>query len=395
MRTPLAFCLCLVLPAAAAAGDGAGAKTTYQTQAVTRGPAQVVIRGTGQLQPEDLVDVGAQVAGVISKLGTDPDNPKKKIDFNSVVKKDTILAQIDPTLYQVEVEKAQANLARARAELNVSKARFDQAQRAWDRVRAAGKAVSAADLDAARSNFEVARANLDVGKVAVLQAETVLRNAEINLSYTTIRAPVDGVVIDRRANVGQSVSAALNAPSLFVIATDLRKLQIWVSVAEADVVHITRGQAVTFTVPAYPEQTFKARVALDQPRLNAVMTRNVVTYIVVLETDNPNRKLLPFMTAQVSFVSGAKKDALRVPNAALRWRPHLRQVAEKDRAAFQAGLHLELPVVWVVDKGLVRMVCLKTGVTDGTLTEVVAGDLREGDRVVTGTDVEPGKDSGK
>jgi HlyD family secretion protein len=241
---------------------------------------------------------------------------------------------------------------------------------------------------------------VDASKAAVDQAKANLEQAQTNLAYTTIKSPVKGIIVDRRVNVGQTVVASLNAPSLFLIAKDLKRLQLWASVNEADIGQIHPDQTARFTVDAYPRKTFHGVVS--QIRLNATMTQNVVTYTVVVNTDNSNGQLLPYLTANVQFEVAHRDNALMVPTAALRWRPQPSQVVADARDAFiqstrrreaakegqrpkkRDGAKRELPSVWLDDDGFVRPVEVQTGLSDGTRMEIVSGDLKEGMRVVVG-----------
>jgi HlyD family secretion protein len=320
------------------------AKPAYRTEAVKRGTVVATVRATGTLEPAKVVDVGAQVDGPIVKLGADPNDPKKTIDYSTQVEEGTVLAQIDPVPYEARVTKARADLERARAELLVGEARLKQAEREWQRAQKLleRKTISQEEHDAIQANFEVAKANVALSKAGVAQAEAALRLAEINLGYTTLKSPIKGVVIDRRVNVGQAVQASFNAPSLFLIAGDLEHMTAWVSVNEADIGQVKKGQTARFTVDAFPGETFTGVVGII--RLNATMTQNVVTYTVEVPFDNPDRKLKPYLTADVQIEVATHKDVLLVPNAALRWRPEPEQVAPDARAQrFSIMLHLSVP----------------------------------------------------
>src|SRR5438270_10536921 len=326
----------------------------FRVAEVQRGDLRATISATGTIEPQEVVDVGAQVAGMIKEFGADPRDSIKRIDYGTPVKVGTVLAKIDDSLYQGQVDQAKAQLAQAQAglkkveaDLIQMKAKVFQTQRDYTRAQqlgpGQGNAISALDFDTARANFDVSRSGLGVGEATIEQAkQTVamsqasLKLAETNLGYTTIRSPVDGVIVDRRVNVGQTVVASLNAPSLFLIAKDLTRLQIWTSVNEADIGQIHAGQPVTFSVDAYPNEAFHGTVS--QIRLNATMTQNVVTYTVVIDTDNANGKLLPYLTANVQFLASRHDDVLQVPNASLRWRPQIQQVAADEREAFARSL---------------------------------------------------------
>jgi HlyD family secretion protein len=384
---------------------------TFRTVPVKRGDLQATISATGTVEPEEVVDVGAQVAGKIVAFGKDKHG--KPVDYGSVVEAGTVLARIDDALYAADVAVAQAQLGQAKAALQRSeadlgqlKAKLFQAQRDWARAQKLGPsdALSQADYDAAQSGYETAKANLEVGKAAIVQAkkavsqsEAALQRAQQNLSYCTIVSPVKGVIVDRRVNIGQTVVSSLNAPSLFLLAKDLTRLQVWVSVNEADIGHIHPGQPVTFTVDAYPGEVFQGEVG--KVRLNATMTQNVVTYTVEVNTDNANGKLLPYLTANVNFIVGDRNNVLLVPNAALRWTPQPDQVVPKFREKAQRASKAEAKsreqsssqegqrearrkVVWVPQGDQVLPVQVRAGLTDGTLTEVESGELKEGTQVV-------------
>jgi HlyD family secretion protein len=310
------------------------------------------------------------------------------------------------------VQSAQAGLERAQADLEQFKAKLNQAERDWLRAQKIGpsQALSQASYDAYRSAYETAKANVAVGQAAILQARAGvvqaragLSRAERNLGYCTIKSPVDGVIIDRRVNIGQTVVASLNAPSLFLIAKDLTRMQVWVAVNEADIGKIHPGQAVTFTVDAFPGVTFRGSVG--KVRLNAAMTQNVVTYTVEIVTDNRDGRLLPYLTANVQFELQRVEDVLQVPNAALRWRPRDDQIApqyrENSATATQPGsrkggrrraaaaggndsAHGRRAVLWIPGGAYVRPVAVHAGASDGTRTVVVGKGLAEDTVVVTG-----------
>lgn len=404
-----------------------GSKNFFRTVPVERGPFLATIAATGTIEPEEVIDVGAQVAGRIDRFGLDPRStnanlwlslltgwprwdgttglilgvlvPARSIDYGSPVEEGTILAQLDSSLYLSRVEKARADLERAQADLLQMTAKLTQADRDWYRAQELynRKAIAQSDHDLARANYDTALSSLNVGKAAISQARAILREADTNLGYTTIRSPVKGVIVDRRVNVGQTVVASLNAPSLFLIAKDLKRLQVWASVNEADIGQIRPGQEARFSVDAFPAEEFYGAVAKDQPRLNAAMNQNVVTYTVVVNTDNSHGRLLPYMTANIKFLAQQQSDALLVANAALRWRPKLAQVAPDARKAFAAPGKQNRPskspsdryepgTVWRVDGDFVRPIRLGVGMSDGTLTHVLAGDLHEGTEVVVGED---------
>jgi HlyD family secretion protein len=406
---------------------------SYRTATVERGTLLASVAASGTIEPEEVVDVGAQVAGQIKEFGRDPHDSSRPIDYGSEVQEGTVLARLDDSLFKARVEQARGQVAEARAQiaqadadlqhadadLEQTQAKLYQAERDWHRAQRLGpaQALSQADFDTARATYETTKAGLALSESAIAQAkaakvkdeatlaraQAALREAETNLGYTVIRSPVKGVIVDRRVNVGQTVVAGLNAPSLFLIAKDLGRLQVWVSVNEADIGNIHPGQTARFTVDAYPHETFVGMV--QQIRLNASMTQNVVIYTVVVNTDNSNRKLLPYLTANLQFEVGRRENAPRVPNAALRWKPLPEQVAPDLRAAYARASREEGPTpdkdtgkadkdrsdrgtVWLEQDGFVRPVALRLGLTDGTATEVLGGDLPEGTAVVISEEYE-------
>jgi HlyD family secretion protein len=374
-----------------------GTAAGLQTVAVTSGNVLSEISATGTVEPEEVVDVGAQVAGQINSFGTDVSG--KPVDYGSVVDKGTVLAQIDDSLYTADVEQAQANLNSAEAGVLQAQAKLGQARQDWDRAQKLGpsEALAPSAYDQYKAAFEIAQANLAVAKAAVAQARAAVNRAQRNLGYCTIKSPVKGIIIDRRVNIGQTVVASLNAPSLFLIAKDLRRIQVWVSVNEADIGQIHAGQPVTFTVDAFPGQRFHGQVG--KVRLNASMTQNVVTYTVEVSTDNADGKLLPYLTANVQFITGRRDNVLTVPNVALRWIPRVDQIIPESRREVQTadgtsghGMSAKTPqgkdeprgTVWVAQGNFVRPVKVSIGLTDGTVTEVNGADLSAGMQVVIG-----------
>jgi HlyD family secretion protein len=394
---------------------GNGANVSFKTAQVTRGDVLLSIDATGTLEPEEVVDVGAQVAGQVVALGEDADG--NSVDYSSRVKAGMVLASIDEALAQADVrqaaaqvEAASAAVQRAKADLERLEAMLSQAEREWQRAQKLGpsEALAQASFDRYHFAYEVAKANVAVGEASILeavagvsQAETTLWRAKRNLGYCTITSPVNGVIIDRRVNIGQTVVASFNAPSLFLIARDLSRMQIWVAVNEADVTKVRAGQPVSFTVDALPDETFAGEVV--KVRLNAAMTQNVVTYTVEIATDNAAGKLLPYLTANVRFEVQRRQNVLLVPAAALRWTPSVEQVAPEHRngpvleqsrpaslpeePASDAGSDgMERGVVYVLSGEYVRPVPVEIGLSGGVNTEVSGPGLEEGLEVVTGVE---------
>jgi len=281
---------------------------SYRTESISRGDIEKIVRATGTVTPIQTVKVGSQVSGTIARL---------LVDFNSVVRQGEIIAVIDSTFLSASVREAEANLQRTKAQLNES-------ERSLKRTRElfAKDLVSQADLDAAITTYETSVAQSK-------QTEAALERANVNLRYAVIRAPIDGVVISRDVDVGQTVAASLQAPQLFVIANDLSKMQVEASVDEADIGQIAPGQTATFAVDAYPEEDFTGTVT--QVRLSPLTVQNVVTYTVIIEVPNPDQKLRPGMTATASILIDRRSDVLRIPAVALRFTPP-REVLEAMRS---------------------------------------------------------------
>jgi HlyD family secretion protein len=389
-------------------------KTSYRTAVVDRGDILTTITATGTIEPEEVIDIGAQVLGMIREFGCDPQRPSAPVDYGTHVEKGTVLARIDESLYRAAVKQAaanmhqtEANVRQMEASLRSMKSKLEQTKRDWERVQKIEptKALSQLDVDTAKNAYETAEAAvpgceaaLEAARKAVEVSRAALETAELNLSYCTIVAPVKGVIVDRRVNIGQTVVASLSAPSLFLLAKDLTRLQVWASVNEADIGQIHPGQTVSFKVAAYPGERFKGTVL--QTRLNATMTQNVVTYTVVVATDNISGRLLPYMTATLNFEVARRNSVLRVPSAAMRWEPTMQQVAPEFRAAFvKSAGDPSRPTdsssfegsakngpsrVWLEDGSFVRPLNVEIGLSDGLLIEILGDELREGMRVVVG-----------
>jgi HlyD family secretion protein len=381
----------------------------YRTAPVKRGDIVASISATGTVVPEDVVDVGTQVNGQVATFGKDTDG--KTVDYRSTVKEGELLATIDPTIYAANVASDEASLAQAQAVVNVNqasrdqaKARLAQAERDWARAQKLGdsRALSQVDYDTSKSNFEQATAAVTLADAQIRQsqaqvagAEAALARSRQNLVYCTIKSPVTGVIIDRRVDIGQTVVSSLNAPSLFLIAKDLARMQVLVQVNEADVGQVKPGEPVTFTADAFPGETFKGTVR--KVRLNATMTQNVVTYTVEIVTDNSSLRLLPYLTANVRFIIDKREAVLTVPNAALRWSPPSEQAppATGQRPAARADQQASPPTrgdrtkrsaskIWALRDGAPTAVTVRAGLSDGTVTEVTSDDLEEDDLVIVG-----------
>jgi HlyD family secretion protein len=534
MHTIIRWFVLLLIVVALAAGGWYGYQAyfkppehNFRTATVKKGDLVSFIGATGTIEPEEVVDIGAQVAGVITNFGVDKNG--KMIDYGSVVEAGTVLAKIDDTLYVASLEQSEAALAldqagvtkseadllqaqgrleqskadeetakakldqstsdlanleaklnQAKSDLNQLKAKEVQTTADWTRAQKLGpsEALSQESYDSYKSAFDIAKANVISGVAAIAQADAAVvsgrasiaqarsavlsaqattkqiaasiasfkavidqakanvmkdqaavKYAKKNVEYCTIASPVKGVIIDRRVNVGQTVVSSLSAPSLFLLAKDLTKMQVWISVNEADIGNIQPQQNVTFLIDAFPNHVFKGKVV--KVRLNATMTQNVVTYTVEVETDNSDGKLLPYLTANAHFEVDTRKDVLTVPNAAIRWIPLSSLVApdvvmeddkphrgggggggggsesrhgdggvDKSTAGDHSGgdhssgnhsggkgsgkPRMTRGKIWVQDGNFVRPIPIRVGITDGTSTEIQGDQIQEGMTIVTG-----------
>lgn len=417
MKTIFSIALFLALIAAGVKfyGDyGASSQEiAFRTAVVERGDLIQTVEATGTLEPEDVVDVGAQVVGRIKSFGLDPRGEidptfkNKSVDYRSEVKEGTILAVIDDAVYLAQRNQARAAFERAKADLVQMEARLAQADAEWQRaqrlrtlsvkgISATGqgeevkiRGISDADFVLAKSNYQVAKANIEVGHAAIAQQQSALDLAETNLGYTIIKSPVEGTILARRVNIGQTVVASFNAPSLFLIAKDLRRMQVWASVNEADIGELKVGTPVSFTVDAFPDDTFHGVV--EQVRFDASMTQNVVIYTVVVSTNNAELKLLPYLTANVTFEVNRRDDVLTVPQGALRYEPRPELIvagpesnattSKPDDAMASAD---NQGIVWVRRGNGVAPVEVTLGVSDRSRVEVIGGELEAGMEVVLG-----------
>jgi HlyD family secretion protein len=477
--------LVLTLITAIAAGGGlfyyrsrqAAKVPTPVTAEVTRGDVIAKVDATGSLAPVTTVQVGSQVSGTVKAL---------LVDYNAEVRKSQVIAELDSSLFQTQVDQARATLVKSQSDVDRSKVEVDdsssklrRAQELWEQ-----KLISRNDLETAQSTAMQAQAALRSAEAQVTQARAALNQAQVNLGHTVIRSPIDGTVISRNVDVGQTVAASMSAPTLYVIAQDLTHMQVSASIDESDIGRIGAGQLVTFRVDAYPQQTFRGTV--KQVRLDAKTDQNVVSYTTMIDVPNEDLRLKPGMTANVTVQTAANEDVLRVPNSALRFAPtpelfaalgqeapqqlagaggsrgvagaagtagqaagetnrlaegrgRLAQLTPEERAQFAARFTPEQraqfaqmtpeqraqfrlaqrssqseggargvaagdpPVdragssggatgfgrVWALREGKLQLVRVRTGVTDGATTAIVGGELKEGDRVVTGI-TEPG-----
>ena len=379
-----------------------GNGVAYQTAELKRGELLVSISATGTVEPEEVIDVGAQVAGRIVSFGTDAKG--KIVDYGSLVEAGTVVARIDDSLYAADVAQTEAQLLSSKAGLQRTQADLSQAEQNWKRAKQLGpsEALAQTSYEGYESAYKIALAQVAVSEAAIKQAEAAVTRARRNLGYCTITSPVKGIIIDRRVNTGQTVVASLNAPSLFLLAKDLTRVQVWVAVNEADIGKIHPGQPVTFTVDAFPGETFRGEVG--KIRLNASMTQNVVTYTVEITTDNADGRLLPYLTANIQFQLQKMSNVLQAPNAALRWSPPAKEGAGEGgmkKGGMERGkgpASAQVPVngiLWVVDENQKpRQVEVQTGASDGINTVVEGADLREGMPVVIGVRL-PNSGNGK
>jgi len=409
--------------------NGKSGKVEYRTEVVAKGDIEALVVTSGTLNPIETVDVGAQVSGKIEKLYA---------DFNTVVTKGQIVAELDQEPLRMKIDQNEANHKSRLASLERSKVQLQTAEKAFERAKSlyAKDLISLEEMDAAEANFLNAKSDLISSEATLAQAKSTLDLSKVDLGYSVIRAPVDGVVITRKVNIGQTLQSSYAAPVLFQVATDLTKMKVECSVDESDIGKVKEGQKVRFTVEAYPNDTFNGVV--QQVRFSPETVQNVVTYTTIVNVDNPDKKLLPGMTATVSIIVGEAKDVLRVSNAALRFTPDLpaeelaakmketmdRMMAQRQaqgggqpgapapggaapsaagatgaRPEGQAGqgqrtfnrqsggqARQQLPRVWMMDaSGKLSMMLVRTGVTDTSYTEIVRSELKEGDVILAGT----------
>jgi len=368
-RNILSACL-VVMIMAGCKGDA----PSYRTDPVTIGDIQATVTATGTVNAVTTVLVGTQVSGTIKNL---------YVDFNSHVKKGQIIAQIDPSTFESQVQQAKANLSLAQANLEKSNTALIDTKRTFERNKElfSKNLIPRSDLDTSETNYESAKSQVNSSKAQIEQAKASLDYSQQNLAYTKILSPVDGVVISRNVDIGQTVAASFQTPTLFTIAQDLTKMQIDTNVAESDIGVVKVGQEVEFTVDAYSDTTFKGKVW--QKRQAPITVQNVVTYDVVIQVNNRDFKLMPGMTANVSIIITTRRDALRITNAAMRFRMTDRPTgAVAGKAAAAGPGEKKGPSVWILENGQPKRVAITPGISDGTYTEIVSGDLKEGQNVI-------------
>jgi HlyD family secretion protein len=379
--------LVLAIVAAVAASVGVGsyygtrgpALPLVTTAAVSRGSVTRTVASTGTVQPVTSVSVGSQVSGTVSWLGA---------DFNTVVKKGQIVARLDPSLFNAQVAQARGGVAKANADLDRSRVTLADAQMKHGRAKTLSERqlLAQSDLDAAAMAVDSAAASLKGTEAQVAQAQASLNQAQVDLDHTVIVAPISGTVTQRSVDVGQTVAASMSSPTIFVIAGDLTRMQVNASVDESDVGQIQPGQAVTFTVDAYPDTVFAGTVL--QLRLQPTIASNVTTYPAIIDVPNPDSKLRPGMTATVKVVVASRPDVLRVPNAALRVRPTAAVLAAFGKPAQGASgagkAHSSAEgELWTFAGGTLSPVRVHLGIMDGAVTELLPPGLAAGTQVVT------------
>lgn len=338
----------------------------YKTSKVSTETIIQVVEASGTIQPVQTVSIGSQVSGMIKEL---------YVDYNSEVKKGQLLAQIDTSLFTAQVEQAQANIAYAKSNLAKIQAVADNDKKTYDRYKNLYKRnfVAKSELDLAESTYKSDLAQIAAVKAQIAQASAAYNTAAANLRYTKIISPVDGVVISRGVDVGQTVAASFQTPELFSVAQDLTKMQIETSVAEADIGKVKVGQDVDYTLDGYQDSVFHGKVL--QVRISPTTVQNVVTYTVIIQVDNEDMKLIPGMTANVSIITSKKSDVMSVPNAALKFTPNVDGSGPKYK---EQG-------IWVLDeRKKPKRTNIKTGSSDDEFTEIISKDIKIGDEVIVG-----------
>ncbi len=374
---------------------GGDSQVNFDLRKISNGSITAKVTATGTLSALVTVQVGAQVSGRIAKI---------YVDYNSIVKKGDLLAKIDPVFFEAALEQSKANAMAAEANLEKALAQEGDAERTLKRLKTLlDKNLAAqSDVDTAQTNYDTAKAQVSAAKAAIAQAKAALKQAEINLSYATIVSPINGVVISRSIDVGQTVASNFQAPTLFTIAEDLGRMQVDTNVSESDISKLKDGMTATFSVDAYPNETFTGKIR--QIRNASQSVQNVVTYDAVIDVENPDMKLKPGMTASVTFVHAHKSGVLVIPNAALRFKmtDEISAALEKQKndskdGPKDAGASEKKPAggikdasstpanvktIWIMRSGRPVQVVIKTGITDGSMTEIIEGDVKDGDEAV-------------
>lgn len=337
-------------------------KAQYLSEPIQKRTITQIVEATGTIEPINTVSIGSQVSGRIDEIF---------VDYNSHVEKGQLLAQIDTSLFKAQLQQAEANINNAKATLQKNKALLDYDTKTYHRYKNLYERnlVSKNDLDEAESAYKSDLAQVSAARASIMQAEANYATASANMGYTKIVSPVKGIVISKEVEVGQTVAASFQTPTLFTVAEDLTKMQIETSVSEADIGKVAVGQDVNYTLDGYPDLVFTGKVS--QVRLSPTTESNVVTYTVIIEVENNEGKLLPGMTANVSIITGKKEDILTVPNVALKF-----TVAGNTQKYDKKG-------IWIDKKGKPVRVNIETGVSDDNYTEIISDKIKEGDLVYT------------
>jgi len=343
-----------------------GQKPKYNVSKLEKKEIIQTVEASGTVNPVQTVSIGTQVSGMIKTI---------YVDFNSHVAKGQILAQIDPSLFQAQVDKARGDLNAAIAALEKAKSILIYDEANYQRYKELYKKrfVAKSELDLALATYRSDLADIRAKKATIDQASATLRNNQTNLKYTRIISPVDGVVVSREVDVGQTVAASFQTPTLFSVAQDLTNMQIEVSVSEADIGKIKQGQEVEYTLDGYPNDTFKGRVS--QVRISPTTVSNVVTYTVIVSVNNDNQILKPGMSANVSIITNKKSDALCVENAAMRFTPK----------EITGGKKFKEQGIWVLRDNKPVRINIKTGISDESSTEIISNEIKEGEDIITGS----------
>lgn len=361
---------------------------TYNTQKIKKGDLQVTVLATGNLEPTNSVDIGIEVSGTIKEI---------YVDFNDEVKVGQVLAKLDTTKLKSQVDSSKASLAIAKANLKETEVTVKNKKLTYDRTlkmfkQSKGKYPSQNDLDDSRFSYEAALAAYDSNKAQVEQANFDLKTSEDNLEKAVVKSSIDGIVLDRAVEVGQTVAASMSTPTLFTLAKDLTKMQLIVSIDEADVANIKEGLDVLFTVDAYPNETFKGRI--KQVRLNPIEESGVITYETVVSVENERLLLRPGMTASAKIITKELKDKLLVPNAALRYTPTTQAQSKnrgigfmprgpRDSNKAKTLSSSNIKTIYILENETTKAVKVKVLETDGKFTGVESRDLKENDKVIT------------
>ncbi|MEI7475395.1 MAG: efflux RND transporter periplasmic adaptor subunit [bacterium] len=338
----------------------------FKTESIIKGDIVETVTASGTVNPVISTSVGTQTSGVIKSI---------YVDFNSPVRKGQLLAQIDPAIVETQVEQSRANLYNAQANLQKAQSIMVNDQKTYNRNKSLYEKnfIAKSDVDLAESNYKANKALVASSQAQISQANAALKINQTLLKYTKIVSPVNGIVVSRNIEVGQTVAASFQTPTLFLVAQDLTKMQIDTNVAESDIGKVKVGQEVEYTLDGYSDTTFKGKV--KQIRIAPITIQNVVTYDVVINADNKDFKLKPGMTANVSIITDKKKNMLLVPNSSLRFTP----INDDDAPKFKEQ------GIWILNGKKPKRIAVKTGISDGENTEIISNKVKEGQKVIVGT----------